>query len=332
MFPASERGKAFGITVAAVYLGLSLGPFLGGFMTQYLGWRSIFLLNVPLALAVIALILWKLKGEWAPAKDETFDFTGSVIYIFSLASLIYGFSLLSKTSGAGLITAGVIGILFFIKWELKTKNPVLNMDLFRNNRVFAFSNLAALINYSATFAVGFLLSLYLQYAKELDPAQAGLILVSQPVVMTIFSPLAGRLSDKIEARIVASSGMALTFLSILFFIFLTEETAAGLIIINLIILGLGLAFFSSPNTNAAMSAVESKFYGVASATLGTMRLTGQMLGMGIAMLIFALYLGNVRITPENHSQFLASMKTAFTAFAVLCFIGILASLARGKKQ
>ncbi|PJB29247.1 MFS transporter, partial [Candidatus Desantisbacteria bacterium CG_4_9_14_3_um_filter_40_11] len=181
-------------------------------------------------------------------------------------------------------------------------------------------------------AVGFLLSIYLQYAKELDPAQAGLILVSQPVVMTIFSPLAGRLSDKIEARIVASSGMALTFLSILFFIFLTEETAAGLIIINLIILGLGLAFFSSPNTNAAMSAVESKFYGVASATLGTMRLTGQMLGMGIAMLIFALYLGNVRITPENHSQFLASMKTAFTAFAVLCFIGILASLARGKKQ
>jgi len=329
VFHPEERGKAFGLTVGMVYLGLTLGPFLGGFMTQYLGWRSIFLLNVPLGLIVFSLILWKLKGEWAEAKGETFDFRGSLIYILSLASLIYGFSLLPKPAGAALTLLGLVGILFFIKWELKAKNPVLDMNLFRKNRVFAFSNLSALINYSSTFAVGFLLSLYLQYIKELNPMDAGLILAAQPIMMTLFSPVAGRLSDKIEARLVASAGMALTFISILFFIFLTEQTKTAYIIINLIILGLGLAFFSSPNTTVAMNSVEKKFYGVASAALGTMRLTGQMLGMGIAMVVFAVYLGNVMITPEYYQLFMTSMKTAFMVFAVLCFIGIFASIARG---
>jgi len=330
IFPANERGKAFGITIAAVHLGLTMGPFIGGFMTEHLGWRSIFLVNVPVGLIVITLILLKLKGEWAYARGETYDFTGAVIYILSFASLIYGFSLLPKITGFGVIMIGVIGILIFIKWELKVKTPVLNIDLFRNNRIFAFSNLAALIIYSSTFAVGFLLSLYLQYIKGLSPQDAGLILVAQPIIMTIFSPVAGKLSDKFAARIIASAGMALTFTGLVLFIFLNKETTINYIIAGLIIIGLGLAFFLSPNTNAAMNSVEKKFYGVASATLGTMRLTGQMLGMGITMLIFALYIGNVQITPEYYHSFMESMKTAFVVFAVLCFIGIFASIARGK--
>ena len=163
-----------------------------------------------------------------------------------------------------------------------------------------------------------------------SPQNAGLILVSQPVIMAIFSPLAGRISDKIEPRIVASAGMTLTVIGLLLFTVLSENTGLAFIVLCLILLGFGFALFSSPNTNAVMSSVEKKHYGVASATLGTMRLTGQMLSMGIAMLVFAVYLGRAQIKPENYPAFLTSAKTAFIIFAVLCFGGILASLARGK--
>ncbi len=330
VYPVGERGKALGINVAAVYLGLSLGPFFGGFLTQHLGWRSIFFVNVPLSLLIIAFTLWKLKGEWAEAKGEKFDFAGSVIYAVTLPAMMYGFSRLPALSGICLIVLGGLGLLTFIKWEMNAQSPVFDLRLFRNNTVFAFSNLAALINYGATFAVGFLLSLYLQYTKGLSPQYAGTILVSQPAVMALFSPLAGRLSDRIEPRVVASVGMSFAVVGLFLFIFLGQNTSLGFVIAGLIVVGFGLALFSSPNTNAIMSSVQKRSYGVASATVGTMRLTGQMFSMGIAMLVFAVHMGSAEIRPENYQLFLTSSKTAFIIFTVLCFAGIFASLARGR--
>lgn len=331
VFSPGERGKVLGINVAAVYSGLSLGPVLGGFLTQQISWRSVFFATVPLGLIIIAFVLWKLKGEWAEARGEKFDFIGSIIYSISLVAIMYGFSMLRNSLlGIWFVLIGAFVFLLFVGWEIRTETPVLDINLFRKNTVFAFSNLAALINYSATFAVGFLLSLYLQYVKALTPQNAGLILTAQPVMMAIFSPFAGRLSDRFEPRIIASMGMAITVVSLLLFAFLKDTTPLQFVVASLILLGIGLAFFSSPNTNAVMSSVEKRFYGVSSATLGTMRLTGQMLSMGIAMVIFAIYLGNVQITPERYSAFLSGMKTAFIIFAVLCFAGIFASLARGK--
>ena len=330
VFPPDERGRALGITVAAVYTGLSLGPFLGGLLTQHLGWRSVFITNVPLGLIMIAFVLWKLKGEWAEARGERFDFVGALVYGGAIVAIMYGFSLLPATLGIGLVAGGVLGILAFVKWEMRVKSPVVNISLFRRNTVFAMSNLAALINYSATFAVAFLLSLYLQYIKGFTPQYAGFILVAQPVVMAIFSPLAGRLSDKIEPRIVASAGMTLTTIGLVMLAFLGEGTTLAFIIPGLITLGLGFALFSSPNMNAVMSSVERRFYGVAAGTVSTMRLLGQMLSMGLAMLIFAVVIGRVEITPEYYSQFLSGIRIAFIISAALCFGGIFASLARGK--
>ncbi|MBA7710354.1 Riboflavin transporter RibZ [subsurface metagenome] len=233
-------------------------------------------------------------------------------------------------SGVWTILIGILGILIFIRWEMKVKSPVLNIELFKNNPVFTFSNLAALISYSATFAVAFLLSLYLQYTKGLNPQNAGLILLSMPAMQAIFSPLAGRLSDRIEPRIIASVGMGLTTIGLVLLIFLDQNTAIEFILVSLIILGFGFALFSSPNTNAVMSSVDKRFYGVASATLATMRQIGMMLSMGIAMLLFALFIGRVEITPEYYPAFVSSLKIAFVIFAILCFGGIFASLARGK--
>ena len=330
VFPANERGKILGINVAATYIGLSVGPVLGGVLTHHLGWRSIFFLSALLGLAVIGVVLWKLKGEWTGAKGERFDFAGSVIYILGLVALVYGFTLLPAMLGVGLIVGGAIGLSAFTRWEMRTKSPVLDISLFKNSKAFTFSNLAALINYSATFAVAFLISLYLQYVKGFNPESAGLILVAMPAMQAIFSPLAGRLSDRIEPRLIASAGMALITVGLTIFVFLSEQTSLKLVIGNLVLMGLGFALFSSPNTNAVMSSAPKTAYGVASATLATMRQVGMVLSMGVAMLMFTLYMGRVQITPEYYPLFQQSMKTAFIIFAVLCFGGIFASLARGK--
>jgi len=330
VFPAGERGRALGINVAAVYLGLSLGPLLGGLLTENFGWRSIFLVNIALGLVIVAFLYLKLKGEWAEAKGEKFDLVGSVIFGLAVAAIIYGLSILPNFSGIFVILAGILGVILFIKWETNVPSPILHMDLFRRNRIFAFSNLAALINYSATFAVAFLLSLYLQYIKGYGPQTAGFILVAMPVVQAMLSPAAGRLSDKIEPRIIASVGMALTTVGLVFLVFINQDTGIAYIIFSLVILGLGFALFSSPNTNAVMGSVGKRSYGIASATLATMRQIGMMLSMGIAMVLFAVYIGRVEITPQNYPDFVTSLRVAFGIFTVLCFGGIFASLSRGK--
>lgn len=332
VFPAGERGKALGINAAATYLGLSLGPVLGGLLTQHFGWRSIFLVVVPVGATVIALIFSRLKGEWAEARGEKFDLTGSVIYGLALTGIIYGFSLLPAMWGIWLIILGASGIFAFVQREAKADSPLLDINLFRKNRVFAFSNLAVLLNYSAAYAVSFLLSLYLQYIKGLSPQSAGLILVAMPIVQASFSPVAGRLSDRIEPRILASVGMGLITIGLSLFIFLGQNTSLGFIIASLILVGLGFGFFASPNTNAIMSSVRQRFYGVASATLATMRQVGMSFSMGIAMLLFAIYIGRVEITPEYYPLFLSSTKIAFIIFTALCCGGIFASLVRDKTQ
>ncbi len=331
IFPAEERGKVLGINVAAVYGGLSCGPFFGGLLTHSLGWRSVFLINIPLGLPVIFLTLWKVKGDWTEAKGEAFDFPGAGLYGMALVSLMVGLSQLPAIKGACLIGLSALGFFVFAKWEMRSKSPIFNIDLFRKNKGFAFSNLAALINYSATFAVTFLLSLYLQFIKGFNPQQAGLILLSQPVVQTIFSPFAGRLSDRMEPHIVASIGMAISAVGLLLFAFLGERTGIVLIIGNLVLLGFGFALFSSPNTNAVMRSVEKRFYGVASGILGTMRTTGMTFSMGMTMLIFSLCMGRSQMTPASYPQFIRSARIAFVVFTVLCLGGTLASLWRDRR-
>lgn len=328
-FPPHERGKAIGFNVSAVYIGLSLGPFIGGILTERYGWRSIFLSTVPLGLFAIVLIFKYLKTDWAEAKEEKLDIPGSMIFALTLVAVVYGLSLLPSISGILLILCGIIGLFIFVKRQLSIPNPVFDVKLFKNNRVFAFSNLAALINYSATNAVTFLLSLYLQYIKAMTPQQAGAVLIIQPVIMAVLSPYAGRLSDKKEPALISSVGMASTALGLFILTFVNADSPLILIFAALVVLGLGFALFSSPNTNAIMSTVEKRYYGIASASVSTMRLLGQMLSMAIATLLISLWIGKNQITPEYYSMFLQSMHISFIIFASLCVIGIFFSSARG---
>jgi predicted MFS family arabinose efflux permease len=283
----------------------------------------------PVSFILLILLWWKVKEEWITSKGERFDYLGSLIYGISLVAIMYGFTELPDAIGGIITLAGILGLIGFFRWESRVTSPILIVSLFRNNRPFVFSNLAALFNYSSTSAITFFLSLYLQYLKEFSPQQAGLVLLSQPIIQTIVAPYSGRLSDKFAPRIVASIGMGLTCLVLIFFGFLSKDTPVIQIICALAILGAGFGLFASPNTNAIMSSVAPKYYTTAASVTGTMRTIGQTLSMGIAMIIIAVVIGRVGITSAYYPQFLTSAQIAFFIFAVLCFGGIFASLARG---
>jgi len=329
VFPPEKRGWAIGILVTAVYVGLATGPFVGGLLTSYLGWRSIFGVIFLFGSVSIVITVRYLKGEWVEGKDGPFDIGGSIVYALSVLFLVYGGTRITETIGWMLVLAGSGGMIVFFQLQKRTKNPVFEVRLFQENRTFLFSSLAALIHYGATFGVTFQVSLFLQYLKEMTPNGAGLVLMIQPVMMALFSAPAGKLSDRIEPRVIASTGMGLTALGLAFFSFLSPATPLVLIGSNLALLGFGFALFSSPNMSAIMGSVERRQYGLASGTVATMRLLGQMCSMTIATVFLALFVGREQIQPGNYPQFLSSMRSCFVFFVVLCTVGIAFSLFRG---
>jgi EmrB/QacA subfamily drug resistance transporter len=329
-YPSRERGRAFGINAACIYTGMSLGPYLGGMLVDHFGWRIPFFVVVPAGIATVALVLSKIKEEWSAAEGEKFDLVGSAIIGCSLIALIYGFSRLPELIGAALTTAGIVGALAFLKWESLVTSPILDVAVFRRNRFFIFSNAANLISYASTSAVIFLLSLYLQYIKGLTPEQAGLVLLAQPVMLVIFSPITGILSDKFEARVVATSGTILILMGLLILCFLAESTSLISIIIALMLTGLGFALFVTPNNSAIMGSISPKYYAVASSVTATLRQIGQTLSMGITMIIMSLLIGKVAISAVNYPEFLTSARLSFGVFAVVAFGCIFVSLSRGK--
>ncbi len=325
--PPGERGKALGYNTAMVYTGLSLGPVIGGLLTQQASWRMIFVV-----VAVLALLTWlyarRIGSEWAPAQGERFDTTGTGLYCLALSLLISAVTLRSTGLVLGAVAVALVVALGVV--ETRQEHPLLDLQMFRESTVFTFSTLAALLNYSATFSVGYLLSLYLQMVRGFSPQSTGLLLLIQPVVQAVFSPLAGALSDRIEPRVVASAGMLLTALCLLAYAFMPYriplEWLAGLLALS----GLGFALFSSPNVNAIMSAVQSRRYGVASSVVSTARMLGQSLSMAMILLIFAVTMHGLPLSPEYGGLLFGSMRLAFGISTVLCLLGVFASLARGR--
>ncbi len=332
-YPVETRGRALGLNIAGVYLGLTLGPVLGGLIIHNLGWRSLFLVVGALGAINLVLPLWKLRGvEWREPKRARFDLLGSVLYALGLTAVLLGFSLMPRAAGAGLLAAGIGGVAGFIWWETRAADPLLPVDLLRRNRVFAFSNAAVFINYSATAAMIFLMSLYLEYNRGLDPQKAGLVLVSGTFVQAAFSPVAGRLADRVTARYVASAAMCLCVVGLFALAFLGATTPYWYIIAVLCVLGLGFAFFSTPITHTVMGSIDKSRVGVASATMGALRQTGMSMSMGVATLVIALVVGQVVIGPEDYPALLTSIKISFLIFAVLCVFGVAASLVGPRQE
>jgi len=332
-FSAKYRGRVLGMSVAAVYLGLAFGPFVGGFLTQYLGWRSIFFISAALGLTTAAIAFVFLGKDNIIEDTKTkINLKGTVFYIIGLICLVYGSTQILATWGWMLMLIGAIFLVVFWFIETQSSAPVIDTKLFSQNRLFAYSNIAALINYSATFAIVFLLSLFLQKVRGLNPRDAGLILVAQPIIMAVFSPIAGRLSDKIQARFLTTTGMAMCTIGLAAFYFIGATTPIYLIVATLIWLGFGFAMFSSPNMNTIMGSVPKTVYGQASGTAATMRVLGQIVSMTIVSLFFASLFGKTAMEYVENDVFIKAVNWAFASFALISFVGIYFSYKRGKVE
>lgn len=323
--PLQKRGQALGINAATVYFSLAAGPFLGGILTQYWGWQSIFYISALIAFLVLIGALFAIKENWKEERKQTFDITGSALYALGLSAIIYGFTILPAILGFILLVVGIFIMVVFSVYENKQTNPVFNIKVFFENRVFKYSSLSALINYSATFAISFMLSLYLQYVRGLSPRDAGFILIVQSIMMAVVSFASGKLSDKMSASFLSTLGMSIIFVGLIGLCFIGESTNFYIIIALLILIGFGFGVFSSPNMNILMSSVDKQYYGFASATAGTMRLVGQSLSMGIAMMSISLLIGDIKFSAAVHTELMYSMRITFIICSVLCLFGVYAS-------
>ncbi len=331
VFPPQERGKAIGYAVTSVYAGLALSPVIGGLLISWAGWRSLFAVPVLIGVPAAVVTTRAIREEWAEARGEKFDLTGTLLYIPAMTVFMYGFAHLPNPAAIGLTLAGLAGLAIFVRSELATASPVFEVRLFLSNRLFALANCAALINYATTFAVTFVLSLFLRYVQGLAPRNAGLILIAQPLVMAVVASRSGKWSDRIDPRLLASAGMAVSAVGLLLLTFLRADTPVAFLLFTLGVLGLGFGLFSSPNTNSIMGAVEKRHLGLASGIVGTMRLTGQMLSMGIATMVVQWFIGDAPVHDGNHAAFIRAADTIFIVFAALSVFGVWASWSRGTR-
>lgn len=329
--PASQRGRVIGYSAASTYSGLSMGPVICGFLCQYLSWRSIFLLT-GLVVLLSVYLLKDIKQEWYGDKGAALDKKGTLCYLLAAPLWLCGLSKITDGStGTMLLVAGVAGLLLFWWIEMHSGHPCLDVKLFRHNPVFTFSNLAAMLHYSSTFALSFLISLYLQVIVGYTASMAGMIILLQPVVMAALSPKAGALSDRIQPGLVASVGMAITSSGLWGMSFLAADTPMWIVGLLLMWIGLGFALFSSPNNNAIMGAVEKKYYGTASSLLATMRLMGQSASMAVVTMIIAMCQVQ-SLAGDDNVQLLGAIQAAFRVFGGISLAAVFMSLVRNKAK
>ncbi|MEN6328824.1 MAG: MFS transporter [Methanobacteriaceae archaeon] len=328
VFPMERRGEALGLYVSAVFIGLFLGPILGGVLIQYLGWRSIYLFNVPIGIILLTVLFWKLKMEWAEARGESFDLKAAVIYALSLVAVLYGFSSLLEDLGKVVLVAGLLGIVGFFFLERKSETPILRLEIFKGRRT-SFTALSMLSLNIAISAMATLLSLYFQSLRGLEPQFTALILAAQPLMVAILSPAIGRAADRTENRLLPLAGMILITVGLLMLAFLDPETSIFIPVLALLMVGVGQALFSSPITRIFMGSVDSKIYGTASAVFSTMIYLGQTLSLTLMLFIFAIYLGQVEINPSNYLVFMDSLQVAFLVFALISGLGVIFTLLVG---
>ncbi|WNY22977.1 Riboflavin transporter RibZ [Methanimicrococcus hongohii] len=330
IYPASKRGSVFGINVAVVYIGSSLGPVIGGIMTQNFGWRSLYLLLIPLAIVSIILVHRSLKIDFIEGKGEPYDKKGALLYMVTIFFVLFGLSNLPEMWAFGSLAIGLAVLPIFIYYTKNQEYPIMQIRLFFTNKHFSRSNFAAFFNYAGTYAIAFFLSLYLQRVLGLAAGSAGLILLVQPLLQAIFSPFVGRLSDRMDSRYLSTFGMLLLAVGLFCLSTLNVNSEIWHLIVFQIIIGIGFAFFASPNTSTIMGCVSRKDYSSASASLSVMRQSGMVLSMAIAMCAISIFLGSTEMLREDTMPlFLTAMRTTFYIGIVFCLSGAVLSYLRG---
>ena len=319
-----NRGKALGFTVTGIYLAGSLSPVFCGFLVYNLGWRSMFYFVIPFLALCIILMLVKIPGEWKTYENNKIDSVGYIIYGIGIVLFIYGFTNLMNTAGIISTIAGICLLVIFGYYELNTDSPAFNMNLFKNMK-FTSSNIAALCSYLAIAAITTLLNYHFQYVRGWNAQISGLLLIITPLIMAIIAPNAGKLSDRIHPQKLAAIGMAIATMTIVIMLFLDASTPLYLIVIAMILQGIGMGLFTTPNTNAIMSSVPPNETPNASAAQSAMRTIGQTMSLGLLTLVFAWFMGSLKFSSQYADLIIKSSQIISLICTVICMIAIFAS-------
>jgi EmrB/QacA subfamily drug resistance transporter len=330
--PSHKRGAALGTVAACVYIGLTLAPAVGGWLTQWLGWRSVFYFQIPLIIALLVVIKMKLQGDWKNEKHSSFDWWGSGIFIVFSFTLVYGLSKLPSLLGMVLLSASIVSLIAFIYHQSRSRRPLIRVQMFRESRVFSLSLSTSFLMYGSNFAIIFLFSLYLQYIRGFSPAEAGQILLLQALFMAIVAPIAGKLADRFQPRIIATLGCMIVTVGFIFLIQINLETSAAYIGASLSLIGIGFGLFSTPNNSAIMGAVNEQEVGVASASMNLSRTIGNLVGMSLVNLMMHHYLGDATFTPDQNPALMNTVSLALNMSLSFVLVACVLSAMRGRQH
>jgi len=332
-FPPTQRGQALGLAATLTYLGLTAGPSLGGWLTGLFGWRIIFYINVPVGLLAIALGLYFIPRDAGAEKREPFDLLGACVFIAGLVTLLLALNQghawgWGSTTILGLLTVAVTVLVGFVLIERRVTSPMLDLSLFRK-RVFSAAALAAVLNYICLYSVLFLMPFYLIHGRGFSPAQAGLLLTAQPLIMAVAAPLSGTLSDRIGSRLPATVGMAIMSAGLFLLSRLGPDSSFQTIALSLAVVGLGTGIFVSPNNSALLGSAPRHRQGIAAAILATARNVGMVLGVGLAGAVFTTVLAAQGEALNSAASVFDATSLAFLVASGLALAGAAVSALRG---
>ena len=320
-----NRGKALGFTVTGVYLATSLSPVICGFLVHNLGWRSMFYFVIPFLVLCIILMIVKIPHEWKTYENDKIDKIGSIIYAIGILAFVYGFTTLTNTTGLILTIFGLVMLVIFGAYELRQTSPVFNMNLFKNKK-FTSSNIAALCSYIAVMVVTTILNYHFQYVRGWDAQMSGMILIITPIIMAVMAPNSGKLSDRIHPQKLAALGIGIAAVALGILTFLTGDTPLYIVVIAMILQGIGMGLFSSPNMNAIMSSVPPKDAPTASASQATMRTIGQTMSLGLSTLVFAWIMGTLPLATQYAGMIVSASQIICGICTAACILAVFASL------
>lgn len=337
-FPAEQRGQALGLQATMTYLGLTVGPSFGGWLASISGWRAVFYINLPVGMLAIWLSMRSIPNDRVHKTVERFDWLGAVVFMLALSSLLLGLNQGHNWGWASptiliLLSGAILMFCMFLWIERRTTNPMVDLELFRRHR-FSLTAGSAILNYIGVYCVIFLMPFYLIQGRMYSPAEAGLLLTAQPVVMAIIAPLSGSLSDKWGTRWPAMIGMAVLTIGLFLLSRLGPDSSVHSIVIALGIMGLGTGTFISPNNSALMGAAPRQRQGIAAGILATARNFGMVLGVGISGSIFTTLIahgaGNTTVGEASGDVFFRAIQVSFLVAAGIALLGLFTSASRGE--
>ena len=331
-----HRGLFLGIVSTCVYLGLTLGPVIGGWLTHFYGWRSVFWLPVIVILFAICMIYYFVeessKSVFADALSlrKRLDIKGSMLFASATSCLFFGLAGIAQWQYVIVLLLGILIGWLFLKHQKVAQEPLVRIDLLMQNRIFIRSIASSFCMYSASFPILFIMSVYLQYIQQMSSAQAGEVILLQALFMALVAPFAGRLSDKYEPRIIATMGTLLFVLGAIIIAAINVESSIVQVQIGLIVLGIGFGLFSSPNNNAAMSATNPEKLSVAAALLNLARTAGNMFSTAIVVVLFNHFIGYYTITEEQFPDLFLIIRISIGLCAFYAILAAYFSWTRGK--